>query len=228
MAPFDKVPSPPPPVITADLLATALLQLPAEKLREVLDRAGFGGPSVQGITPDQLQTILMTVGKTSAKAMQESLRNENPWYPERSVFNPRGLFDDAGKPQEPKLKFLLDTFWPAAVRQARAGETSELCTEEEIALFNRLAGLHEEKWISKPTGDWKVTFERRNSRERMHVDAPCYSNDDRMNLPPLTHILLELLEGPEAVRPEALLAQVKKLKEEVAALKVAQAAQVAA
>ena len=92
-------------------------------------------PSLVGISVEQLQAILGALGKTSAEAMREAYRlqrKENPNYPERSVFNPMGSFDDEGRALPPKVKLTRPTFF-VGVRLPE-----ELMTAEEIELCNQI------------------------------------------------------------------------------------------
>ena len=168
-------------------------------------------PSLVGISPEQLQTILGALGKTSAEAMREAYRQqrrENPNYPERSIFNPAGLFDDAGQAVAPKVKLAQPTFFVGV----RLNE--ELMTVEEVELCNRFT----ESKVSRD-GLWKVDLEGQGRTARLKIDVPCKTVDDRMVLPPFTHILRELLSGTDAVSPDALQKRVEALEAELKAIR---------
>ncbi|KKL73362.1 hypothetical protein LCGC14_2075660, partial [marine sediment metagenome] len=81
-------------------------------------------------------TILQSVGRDTATALKKAGQRENPDYPERSVYNPRGRYDDDGKPQPPKLKFKRDTYF-GPVLIGRAGASDDLSPEAEIELYTR-------------------------------------------------------------------------------------------
>ena len=207
-------PDPREPKISPDVLIEALQKLPPEVLTSLLQRTGTL-PTTVGMTPEQFQTILHTAGAVNAKAMQQMLRRENPFYPERSVFNPAGKFDDDGTQLPPKVTFTRDSYF-CGVMLGRAGATGELNTPEEIALFNRFTSDREAR-----DGEWKAEITKVGNREVIKVTVPHRTTDERMGLPPMDHILMELLEGAEAIRPDHLLKQVAELKARVALLESA-------
>ena len=207
-----------------DALTEALVKLPPAALARLLERANVAtaAPSTIGMTPEQFQTIVATVGTVNVKAMQQALRTENPHYPERSVFNPVGLFDDAGTQMPPKVVLKRDTYF-VGVLVGKAGATSEIYTPDELELFNRFTGDKETR-----NGTWTATLLKRDNREILAVVVPHRTNDERMGLTLLTHILLELLEGEDAVAPNKLLDQVTALRARVAALEAGPPAETAA
>lgn len=161
-------------------------------------------PSLAGMTPEALLTIIQALGKTSAMSVREALRSErkeNPFYPERSVFNPAGVFDDEGKALPPKTKLTRDTFF-VGVRLSE-----ELLTPEEIDLCNRFTEDRQSR-----NGEWTATLEQRGAKTRLLIAVPSKTIDDRMGHPPFTHILRELLEGEENIRPEKLQTKVAALE----------------
>lgn len=177
-------------------------------------------PSLHGMTPEMLLTIVQALGKTSAMSVREALRSErkeNPFYPERSVFNPTGVFDDEGQALPPKVKLARDTFF-VGVRL-----TEELLTPEEIDLCNRFTDDKQSR-----NGEWTATLEQRGAKIRLMIAVPSKTIDDRMGHPPFTHILRELLEGEENVRPEKVQAQLAAVKSELAEIKAKLAATKAA
>lgn len=204
--------------IDPSALVAALRALPADELKSLLVASG-AAPSTIGMTPENMQALMNTLHANSATAIREAIRSqrkENPAYPERSVFNPRGVFNDAGEAQAPKLKLSRPTFFNGV----RLG--GELESEEEIELCNRFT---ESRYARE--GTWKAEVEGKGINQRLLITVPSRSVDDRMVLPPFTHILRELLDGAEAVNPESLQKQIAALQAEVAKLK-AQPAQSAA
>lgn len=189
-------------------LLQQLSQADLEQLRALL---GVSGPSMVGITPEQLQTIVGSMGTTSAVAMREAYRlqrKENPNYPERSVFNPSGIFDDQGNPLPPKVKLSRPTFF-VGVRLSE-----ELMNVDEIELCNRLT----EDRFSRD-GVWKAEFVGAGTQKRLMIDVPCKTVDDRMGLPPFTHIIRELLLGQEAANPDTMAKRIEALEGEVRRLR---------
>ena len=168
-------------------------------------------PSLVGFTPEQLQALLGTLGMNSASAMKEAIksqRKENPSYPERSVYNPMGVFDDQGLALEPKLKLTRETFF-VGVRLSE-----ELMTIEEIELCNRFKS---DKYSRDQL--WKAEIRPHGSSKRLFIVVPCKTVDDRMGLPPFTSILRELLLGAEAVNPESMQKQIDAMAAEIKDLK---------
>ena len=207
------------PAISPEVIAQAIQQLPTETLRLLLSQAGML-PTTVGMSPDQLQAILATVGSVNAKQMQQALRKENPYYPERSVFRPRGKYDDQGNQIPAGVAFRRDTYYcNVLIGKAADASADTLCNEEEIELFNRFEVDKEAR-----DGTWFARIVKRGSREILYVDFPRRNTDDRMGLPPCTHILRELLEGPESVNSELLAKQVAELRAQVAQLLAGRAA----
>jgi hypothetical protein len=201
--------TPNPTVSPSDVIA-ALRALPQEQLAEVLKSAG-AAPSTIGMTPELLSTILTQSGAAQAQAMKLVMRRENDKYPERSHFLPRGLYDDAGEPQAPKLTFTRPTFF----QEARLG--GELETEEEIELCNRFTETRE-----LTAKQWRAEVRQVGGKEQLHITVPSRTVDDRMNLPgEFRLILMELLGGPEAVNPVMLQKQIADLQARVASLQAA-------
>ena len=193
-------------------LLQALNALEPDQLQAIMQRAGLA-PTTVGMSPDQLKTILQTVGQTNAQAMQKSLQRENDKFPNQSVFDPTGRFDAEGNQLPPKVTFKYTTFF-IGVRMGDQGGTSDLCTPEEIELFNRFTVDKEAR-----SGRWQAKFTNRDGKRLLSITLPVRSVDDRMGLPDLSSILLELLEGPDAVNPATLVAKVKTQDEELAALR---------
>ena len=198
-------------------LVSAIKSLPQEDLRGLLTAAGLA-PTTIGMTPDLLQSLLGSMGATSAAAMKEAYRQqrkENPNYPEVSVFNPEGKFDDDGNAKPAKEVFKRPTFFNGV----RLG--GELETPEEIRLFNTFTDTKLARH-----GRWKLEIEDRGTRnERCLLTIPSRTADDRMeNAVPLPLILRELMGGADAVNPETLQRQIEELKAQVAKLAPAGAA----
>ena len=193
-------------------LVSALKSLPQEDLRGLLTTAGIA-PTTIGMTPETLQSLLGSMGATSAAAMREAYRQqrkENPNYPEVSVFNPGGKFDDDGNARAPKEVFKRPTFFNGV----RLG--GELETPEEIRLFNQFTDTKLAR-----DGRWKLEIEDKGTRnERALLTIPSRTADDRMeNAVPLPLILRELLGGADAVNPETLTARLDEQAKQIAELK---------
>ena len=199
-------------------LADALRSLKPEELSAILRDAG-AVPTTQGFDAEMVKAIASAFQSTSATAVRETLRQErveNPNFPERSVFNPRGVFDDQGHPLQPKVKFRRETFYCGV----RLG--GELETEAEIELFNAFT---EDRTARE--GLWTAEITKKGTpKERLSIKIPSFSSDDRVaNSLPLLLILRELLDGAEAVNPETLQKQIAELQAKVKRLELEQNAQ---
>ena len=60
-------------------------------------------------------------------------------------------------------------------------------------------------------GKWVAQVIKKGDTEELHImdDVSVYNNDDRNELPPLTFILRELLDGADAVNPETMAKRIK-------------------
>ncbi len=204
--------------IKAILLETLKSLSPAE-LADVLRGAG-AVPTTQGLTPDVLQSIVQAFQATSQTAVRETLRQErkeNPNYPAKSVFHPAGVFDDSGKTLTPKATFRRTTYFQGV----RLG--GELETEQEIELCNAFTTDRDAR-----EGRWTARLENKGRpNEKLLITIPSKTVDDRMeNSLPLALILRELLDGVDAVNPDALQRQIDEMKQTIAKLQAAAAAPV--
>lgn len=194
-------------------LVEALQKLPAESQAALLKSAGLV-PTTLGMTPEHLQVIMGGMTAVSAQAQKEAIRSqrrENPMYPERSEFNPRGAYNDNGEPQEPKLKFRIPTFYQGV----RLG--GELETEDEIRLCNSITESRDAR-----EGTWKAEIVGKGRNQRLVIrvnrEGETLTMDDRMSLPPFTMVLRELISGKEAVNTETLHATIEAMQKRIAEL----------
>lgn len=191
------------------LLIESLKSLSTAELRDILGAAG-AVPTTMGMDGATLAEIVKAFQLTSSTAVRETLRQErveNPNYPARSVFNPEGVFDDAGHARDPKVKFRRDTYYQGV----RLG--GELETPEEISLCNAFT---EDK--SSRDGRWTAEIMNKGtSKERLYIKIPSMTPDERMeNSIPMTLVLRELLEGANAVNTETLTKRIAALEAELA------------
>jgi hypothetical protein len=181
----------------------ALAELDPDDLRELFKKAGLE-PVTPSTSLDALEGMLGRIGQTNVAAIREARkldRKENPNYPERSVFLPRGLYDDEGRPQPPKLKLTHVTHYCG---QPINGESE---TEEEIALFNRFTESKESR-----DGKWKAQLTWEGKKSTLMITVPARSIDDRSELPAMTQVLTELLDGPDAVNPDTMAKRIAALE----------------
>lgn len=89
----------------------------------------------------------------------------------------------------------------------------DLLTPEEIEAFNAF-----EVNSTARDGQWTATIEQNGTTERLLIDFPCKTPDDRMNLPNgLLLILAELRNGPESVDVGSMAARLARLEAQLAA-----------
>jgi hypothetical protein len=208
----DEPTKPAPPTTPIDLkaaLADALKAMPADELAAILRQAQVV-PTTMGMDAATVRTLIEGFQATSTTAVRETLRQErkeNPNYPERSVFNPAGVYDDLGNPLPPKVRFRRPTIYVGV----RLG--GELETPEEIELCNRIT---ESKTCHN--GDWSATIEDKGTpRERLLILVPSKTADDRSGLPPFTHILRALIDGDDAINPETMHQRITALEQQIKA-----------
>lgn len=188
------------------LLAEAIKAMPPEELRALLVQSG-AAPTMAGMSPESLQVLMATLGSVSAAAHKEAIRStrkENPNYPERSVFNPRGVFDDLGNALPPKIKLSRTTLF------VKVRLNDEVMTTEEIELCNRFTTPKEAR-----DGKWRAEVIRKEGgAEELRIlhDFTVFNADDRNDLPPFTFILRELLDGADAVNPEMMAKRIADLE----------------
>ncbi len=168
------------------------------------------GPSLVGFTPEQLQALFATMGSVSARATSDALRSqrkENPYYPEKSVYNPEGLYADDGTPKPAKVKLSRATFFVGVKL------SDELMTADEIELCNRFTTDKTAR-----NGTWKAEIVMHGNQPRLYIDVPSKTIDDRNGLPTFAFILKELLEGPEAVNPVTMAKRIEELEKKLAGM----------
>ena len=134
-------------------------------------------------------------------------RKEAPFYHERSVFNPRGRFDDDGHLMAPKLTFRVPTFCNGMPLKG------ELEMEEEIALYNK---IRETK--TARGGKLKAEIQHRGElNERLLVTIPSFTMDQRGEFSSsMVMILTEIINGESAVTPENMAKRIAELEARLA------------
>lgn len=186
-------------------LIDALKTMPPDQLAAILRDSG-AAPTTIGMTPEHLQVLMGTLQANSVDAHKQairSLRKENPNYPERSVFNPEGVYDDFGNAKPPKVKLSRTTFF------VKVRLNDEVMTPEEIELCNRFTQTKEARG-----GKWIASVTKRGDTEELRIldDFSVYNADDRSDLPPFTFICRELLDGADAVNPQTMAARIADLE----------------
>jgi len=152
----------------------------------------------KGLSEKQLETLLTRVGTNTAEAMRSSLKPENPDHPEVSVFNPLGQRD------HPKPTLRVKT-WFCGIE-----EKAERLTPEEIVAYNAITTDRTAR------RDWKARIINKGQpNEELFVSIPCETVDQRMGLPNLELILIELNGGPSTEDLSGLISQIRRLEQEL-------------
>lgn len=194
----------------APVVNISLDQLEALLTRVMAAKGDSGG----GLTNAQFaETLKQTMG-TQAEAFGRQLRPENVVHPGISSFSyPQG---DLARPK-PILKDLKGN--PRETIFCGARQQEATLTPAEVDAFNAITENCEARggsWFAriKPSGKGKS--------EVLWVHVSCADIDDRMELPSLTAILLELAAGPRAVNLDTLASQLQDLKDQLARAQAAQ------
>lgn len=177
-----------------------------ERLLEALVTKLAAAGSKQGLTEDQLTKILTAVGTNTAEAMRGALKPENPEHPHISAFSyPEGDL------VHPKPTLRVKTFF------CGIEENIDRLTPAEILAYNAITTERTAR------GDtWRSVIKNQGKRgEELHVLIPCETVDQRMGLPPLELILVELNGGPSTADLSGMLATIKKLEQELVEAKAA-------
>lgn len=159
--------------------------------------------------------------KAAAEQQARSQRHSNMIPTGISVFNPegdiRGIGDD--RPLKPKLR---DEVFFEGMRQ-----NEEQLTPAEVNLFNSFTGSK-----SARNGAWEAIYAppKGNAKKGLLqvILGIGQDVDNRMGLPPLTHILSELSTGQDATDIDKMVQQLAAMAAEIAALKAQTAVPVGA
>lgn len=178
---------------------TAVAEAPPAWLKDLLAAL----PQQQPMTPEALKAIVEGAGLNSAIAMRQSLRPENEMSAPNSVFHPLGTT---------KGTLRRETF------VCHVKQNEDMLTPAEIDAFNAI-----EHDCAARNDRWTARIERNGTSERLFIDFPCKSVDDRMELPPIAMICRELAGGSAAVDVNALAAELAALKASLATEKAHEA-----
>lgn len=197
----------------------ALQSMTDAELRAVMQSRGVSATT--DIT--EMAKAFASVTSTAVKETLRQERKENPYYPEKSVFHPAGLYTDAGEPLPAKVKFRRPTFFGTHREHRRTGMIEfggvrlqgELETEDEIVLCNSFT-------VSRTArgGKWRAAVKHAGTDDEvLEISIPSFTQDNRMeNAVPFVMILQELLHGADAVTQESMAAQMVKLQARIAEL----------
>ena len=152
-----------------------------------------------------MQEIVTGASKAAAEAGSEGMRRvlhpQNAQHPHVSAFSyPEGNI------VRPKPLLLRETYFCGS----RCRE--DQLTPREIDHLNAITGS-----MSAREGRWTADIIGVGKNEQLHIVVPCKSIDDRMNLPSLELICLELAQGQAAVDPLSLAERVRALEAQLKA-----------
>lgn len=144
---------------------------------------------------------------------QQSLQEDRRVRPRENVNHPEisAYSYPEGNRAKPKPKLLRVTYCN------KVKQNEDLLTPEEITAFNSFTVNS-----SARDGAWTAVIEKNGTTERLLIEFPCKTPDDRMNLPNgLLLILSELREGPESVDVGSMAARLARLEAQLAATSAA-------
>lgn len=160
-------------------------------------------PSIEEVVARlaDIQAQTLAFQQQSLEQTRRVQRPENANHPEISAYSyPEGNL----KHPKPTLKRL--TFCN------KVKQHEDLLTPEEIEAFNSF-----QVNSTARDGQWTAVIEKNGTTERLLIDFPCKTPDDRMNLPNgLLLILKELREGPESVDVGSMAARLARLETQLA------------
>lgn len=191
------------PVTTETPTPDPMAQI-ADVLRLMMEKQGGG------LTTEMVEAIATASAKAAANSGAESMRRimhpQNAQHPGLSVFSfPEG---DQVHPK-PVLRPRPDG-QPGEVLFCNSRLDTDSLTPTTIDLFNRFT-----RTLTARNGRWRADLAPDGIG--LHVTVPCKTIDDRMDLPSLDMILLELLDGQAAVDPISLADRVVELERQLAA-----------
>ncbi len=164
----------------------------------------------RGMSADQITALVTAAAanaaNTGAESMRRVLHPQNAQHPGKSVFSyPEG---DIAHPKA-VLRPRPDG-QPGVVFFCGSREDPDQLTPAQIDLYNRF-----DRSRTSRDGKWKAEIAS-NGIDLM-VWVPAKSIDERMDLPSLDLILLELLDGTASVDPVSLAERVAQLEQQLAA-----------
>ncbi len=212
-------PPPAPPTPAAEALAEDLIaeldEAPAAQATPVtmtmeqvlqLMAAAKGDGFDEAALTRVLTAVQQTHAKASADAMQTALNRSNINYISQGPFHYAN-----GKEAVPKYTVF---FGPQFTNGRGAALPRDLFSPDECDLINRFE-LGPQR-IAR-NGAWTAEVFRNGSTHELVIKVPMTTMDQRQNLPSLTLILRELLDGELAVNPDTLAARVAELERKLAA-----------
>lgn len=189
--------------------------LPLDQIKD-LGRAGFTFDQIDeladnlprgsgGLSKEDLTDVVTAATRSAAEAGSEGMRRvlhpQNAQHPHISAFS-----HPEGNIAHPKAALTRTSYFCGA----RLRE--DQMTPREIDLVNAI-----DRSYTARDGRWTADVVGVGKNEALHLFVPCKSIDDRMNLPSLELVCLELVKGQAAVDPLSLAARVAELEKQLAA-----------
>lgn len=153
------------------------------------------GANRGGLDAEGIKAILAQQTEATKELVQASrtVRHSNPDHEHKSAFS-----YPEGNVKRPKPKLTRETYF------LNHRESEDDLTPAEILAYNAIEHPCEAR-----DGQWTVKF----NRNRMFIDIPAFTADDRMNLPNgLVLILRELSHGAKAADPSEMLLRIAALE----------------
>lgn len=162
------------------------------KLAEIEEAQTRPSAQSSAFTKQDLAEVL----QSNTDATRKALRPENNDMTPKGVFNPTGGV---------KTKLTRKTVFVGAQMYENQ------LTPAEIDLFNRFTTNKEAR-----NGRWTAKFIKNGTTEELHIGVPHMEISDRMELPSLSLILRELLDGADAANPDFLAERLSSLERQLA------------
>ena len=168
------------------------------------DEEAATGPSMADVV-----ARLADIQAQTLAFQQQSLAEEHRVRPRENVNHPEvsAFSYPEGNRAHPKPHLTRVTYCN------KVKQNEDLLTPEEIEAFNAFAVN-----CSARDGQWTAVIEKNGTTEKLLIEFPCKTPDDRMNLPNgLLLILGELRDGPESVDVGSMAARLARLEAQLAA-----------
>ena len=169
-------------------VAPVMVTMSTEQLQALIASLPNSGG---GITSADLKALLDS--QKEEREQSRSVRHSNADHPHVSAFS-----HPLGDLKQPKPKLARETYFN------NHRESEDELTPAEIEAFNAITHTCEAReglWTARVKGN------------RLLINVPSYTMDDRMNLPDgLVLILTELAHGKKAVTPADMLQQIADLR----------------
>ena len=182
---------------------SGMVQLTFAQLQELIAGAVR---AVQTGTPGEGESALKVAADALSevgKQVKRTVRFSNEDHRHESVFE----YPEGGRVR-PKAPLKYECFL-CGVRLR-----DEQLSPSEVTLLNRFDSNKEAQ-----KGTWTATLDKNGSKMQLKISVPAATLDMRQNLPALTQILTELLDGQDAADPSRMTDRLLEMERTVAELK---------